>query len=279
MITLTFFDEFLSWPLGGRTALVLGLVLLVLLLVRKPLLKILSLIPLVFKWMFRVVYLLLEWLVSFFHKLLGGTLYRIDNGLASLGKRVDGWLECWYGTWNKPKSSNPYTAFVTIVILLCYLCIILPSMLHMEEGHWQTRGWSTYLWAEDAFVGWMEDRGWYVSGFSDVHPDVASVSGEEAVQIPLTVYRVPNALAIRDIPSTVESTTLDTLPKGAVVIWYGELAFGFAEGQQEAWVKVATDSGVEGWGRLNYLHSEEDMELTLVLANASETLSPILPAE
>ena len=114
--------------------------------------------------------------------------------------------------------------------------------------------------------------------------DTSSVSGEleltrEVIQIPLTVYRVPNVLVIRDIPSTVECTTLDTLPNGAVVNWYGELAFGFAEGQQEAWVKVTTDSGAEGWGRLNYLHPEGDMELTLVLANVSETSSPISSTE
>ena len=86
-------------------------------------------------------------------------------------------------------------------------------------------------------------------------------------------------LAIRDIPSTEECTTLDTLPNRAVVSWHRELAFGFAEGRQEAWVKVTTDSGAEGWGRLNYLHPEGDMELTLVLANISETDSPISSAE
>ena len=130
----------------------------------------------------------------------------------------------------------------------------------------------------------MVDQVGYVTSAPDDPPYASLVSDEpepiqETVQIPLTIYRVSSVLAIRDIPSTVECTTLDTLPNGAVVYWYGELAFGFAEGRQEAWVKVITDSGTEGWGRLNYLHPEGDMELTLVLANISEAASPISSAE
>lgn len=281
---MAFLDEFLTWPLWGRAALTLVMFWLVLLLVRIPLLKILSLIPFLLKWMFRAVYLLLEWLVSILHKRLGGMFYRLDNGLSTLGKRVDGWLERWYGAWDKSKSWNPYTALVTLVALVCYLYVILPPMLHEEGGRWQTKGWSAYLWVEDSFVGWMADQGWYVPNTPDNNPDVSSVSGElepiqEVVQISLTVYGVTNVLVIRDIPSTVESTTLDKLPNGAVVNWHGELTFGLAEGRQEAWVKVTTDSGVEGWGRLNYLHPDEDTELTLVLTKASETASAIPPSE
>lgn len=281
---MAFLDEFLSWPLWGRAALVLVVIWLAFLLVRVPLLKLLSLIPFLFKWMFRVVYLLLEWLISILHKFLGGMLYRVANGLADLGRRVDEWLEHWYGAWNKSKSWNPYAALVTIVVLVCYLCVILPPMLHMEKGRWQTKVWSAYLWVEDSFVDWVADQVGYVPGTPDDPPYASPVSDEpepiqETVQILLTVYRVSGVLAIRDIPSTVECTTLDTLPNGAVVYWYGELAFGFADGRQEAWVKVTTDSGAEGWGRLNYLHPEGDMELTLVLANISETDFPISSAE
>ena len=282
MICFAFFDLFLSWPLWGRAALVLGLLLLIILLVRVPLLKFLSLLPFLLKWMFRAVYLLLEWLVSLLHKLLGGTFYRVGNGLATFGKRVDGWLERWYGAWNKSKSWNPYSALVTTVALACYLCVVLPSVLHMDEG-WQTWGLSVYLRAEDAFTEWVEDQVWYVSSIPDSQPDAVSTGepepSQKPVQMSLTVYRVSNVLAIRDIPSTVGCTTLDTLPNGAVVSWFGELAFGFAEGQQEAWVKVTTDSGIEGWGRLNYLHPEEDMEVSLVVTSAFDIATSTPSAE
>lgn len=279
---MAFFDLFLSWPLWGRAALVLGLLLLVILLVRMPLLKLLSLIPFLLKWMFRAVYLLLEWLISLPHKLLGGTFYRVGNGLAAFGKHVDSWLEHWYSAWNKPKSRSPYSALATVAVLACYLCVILPPALHMEEG-WQAKGWSAYLQVEDAFTEWIEDHGWCVPNVPGSQPDAATVGESElpreSVQISLTVYRVSSVLAIRDIPSTVGCTTLDTLPNGSVVSWYGELAFGFAEGQQEAWVKVTTNSGIEGWGRLNYLHPEEDMEVSLVVADIFDIAPSTPPAE
>ncbi len=274
---MAFLDVFLSWPLWGRAALVLVTIWLVLLLVRVPLLKMLSLVPFLLKWIFCVVYLLLEWPVSFLHKLLGGMFYRVDNGLSAVGKRVDGWLERWYGTWNRSKSWNPYAALMTVAALACYLYIILPPVLHMEEGGWQTRGGLAYLRAEDAFAGWIADQDWYVSSVPDAPSDM--VPTDEPAQMSLTVYRVSSVLAIRDIPSTVGCTTLDRLSNGSVVNWHGELAFGFAEGQQEAWVKVTTDSGIEGWGRLNYLHPEEDMEILLVVTNISDIASSVPPAE
>lgn len=267
MICLIFLDLFLSWPLWGRAALVLGLFLLTVLLLRVPLLKFLSLIPFLLKWIFRATYLLLEWLFSRLHKLLGGTFYRVDNGLAAFGKCVDGWLERWYGAWSNSKAQSPYNTLMITAVLACYLCIVLPPALHVEEG-WQTWGWSAYLRAEDTFIRWIEKQGW---GETE--------SPQEPFQMSLTVYRVSSVLTIRDIPSTVGCTTLDTLPNGAVVSWHGELAFGFAEGQQEMWVKVTTDSGVEGWGRLNYLHPEENIEGSLMVTNIFDPASPTPPAE
>lgn len=250
---MAFLNRFLLWPLWGRAAIVLGLLLLVLLLAR----------------------VLLEWIVSLLHKLLGGTFERVGNGLAAFGKYVDDRLERWYGVWSKPRSRNPYSALVILAVLACYLYIILPPALHREEA-WQTGGCSAYLRAEDAFFQWMEDRGWYTPGGQ---PDTVPAAGEpgqpgETVRIPLTVYRVSSVLLIRDIPSTAESTALEALSNGAVVNWHGEFAFGPAEGQQEAWVKVTAESGVEGWARLNYLHPEEEIGMSLSVTEVFEAAPP-----
>lgn len=278
-------DSFLSLSLWIRVGLVLLTTVVLLLLLRIPLLKVLSLIPFLIRQLFRAVYLLLEWLVSVLHKLLGGMFYRIDNGLAALGGRVDSWLSRWFGAWNKPQSWKRYAAVVAVAAAACYLFVIVPPALHMDDGDWQNRGQSIYLRTEGAFIDWLEDSGWYIpTAPANDLPSAQPTVGEpelpqEPIQVLLTVYRVPNVLAIRNIPSTQESTTLDTLPNGAVVSWNGELAFGFAEGRQEAWVKVTTETGAEGWGRLNYLHPEENVELTLVLADAPETAAPIPPIE
>lgn len=285
---MTFLNDFLSWPLWGRAALVMGSLLLVLLIIRIPLLKIISLFPFLLKQVFRLIYLLLEWLVAVLHRLLGGAFYRVDNGLAAFGEQTDTKLGRWYGAWHNPKSWRPYAALTVTALTLCYLFIVIPPTLQIEEGGWQTKGWSTYLWAEDTFVGWLGEHNWYTSAAypgapnNSLDDDLAGSESEppqEAFQIFLTVYRVPNLLVIRDIPSAQESTALGTLENGTVVSWNGELAFGPAENGQETWAKVTTDSGIEGWTRLSYLHPEESMELTLVPMSGSEADAPMPPNE
>lgn len=285
---MAFLNEFLSWPLWGRAALVTGSLLLVLLIVRVPLLKVISLLPFLLKKIFRFIYLLLEWLVSVFHKLLGGMFYRVDNGVATFGEHVDTQLGRWYEAWHNPKSWKLYAALTAMAFALCYLFIVIPPTLQIEEGGWQTKGWSAYLWAEGTFVGWLEEHSWYASSaqpgiqnnpLDDDPADSEPEPPQEAFQIFLTVYRVPNLLAIRDVPSAQESTTLGTLKNGTVVSWNGELAFGPAENGQETWAKVTTDSGIEGWTRLSYLHPEESMELTLVPVSVFESAAPIPPDE
>lgn len=195
-----------------------------------------------------------------------------------LMEEVDAWLGRWHEAWDKPRSRKGYVLLIISVLAVCYLSVVVPPMLDVEEGHWQAKGRLTYLWAEDAFVNWLEDHGWYTPAVLNGLPDNGPAADEpesfqEAVQIPLTVYRVPKALAIRDIPST-DGKSLGGLPNGTVVNWSGELAFGPADGGQEAWAKVVTDSGVEGWSRLNYLLPEEGLELMLVRAAVPETAAP-----
>ena len=57
------------------------------------------------------------------------------------------------------------------------------------------------------------------------------------------------------------------------------LSFGFAQGQQDAWVKVTTDSGIEGWGRLNYLQPGENTDVSLVVTNIVDAAPSAPPAE
>jgi len=67
----------------------------------------------------------------------------------------------------------------------------------------------------------------------------------------------------------MDGTTLDTAENEDIVIWNGELTFGLAEGKQEPWAKVTTESGLEGWARLYYLYPEEGTELTLSVRDVS----------
>lgn len=273
---------FFALPLACRAGIVLGLVLLFFLLLHTPILKTLSVIPFLLKQVFRVFYLLLEWPVSALHKSLGGVIYRIDNGLAACSEKIDAWLERWYTAWHIPKPREKYVAVTVVVFVVCYLSIIAPTVFHVENDNWKAKGGTIYLHMEGALTDFLEEHGWYRSDI----PDATSLieepeepwENQDTVQIPLTVFRVSSELPIVDIPSATDYTTLDTVKNGDVVIWNGALTFDFTDGQQNAWVKVTTESGVEGWGYLYFLHPEEGTELTLMLTEASKTAVSAPPA-
>lgn len=275
-------NYFFSCPLEGRAAIISGIVLLLLLLLHTPILKILSLIPFLLKWVFREVYLLLEWSVSVLHKLLGGTVYSVGNGLAACGRKIDTGLEHWYQAWHMPKSWWKYAFVVTAVCTMCYLSVIAPIFFHVEHSSWAAKGWTVYLHAESTLTDFFEEHSWYnpnppvpAAATSELEEEFQEV--QEAVQISMTV-QVSSALRIRDIPSTRDGTTLDSVGNGEIVIWNGELSFGFAEGKQEPWAKVTAESGSEGWVRLYYLRPEEDAELILTVRDVLTTDAVVPPA-
>ena len=68
---------------------------------------------------------------------------------------------------------------------------------------------------------------------------------------------ISTSLLVRDSPSVEEGAILDRLKNGDVVIWRGEMRFSKTDDSHvEPWVKIITESGVEGWSRLFYLHPE-----------------------
>lgn len=276
---MAIWNNFFSWPLEGRAAIALAVLLVFLLLLHTPVLKILSLLPFMLKGIFRVLYLLLEWPISALHKFLGGAVYRIDNGFSACGKKIDTWLECWYGAWHTPKSWGKYAAVAVAACGVCYLSVIAPDYFHVETDNWKATGRAVYLQTESALTSFMEEQGWYTPGIPAFEPEIGKQEEPQStVQLPLMVFRVSNVLRIRDIPSTLDGVTLDTAKSGDIVIWNGELTFGLAEGEQEAWAKVTTQTGIEGWGRLYYLCPGEGAELALTLTDAPQAADSAPPA-
>lgn len=73
----------------------------------------------------------------------------------------------------------------------------------------------------------------------------------------LVVDGVKSSLLVRDIPATEGSMALARLHNDDVVIWRGQITFSEVNNNRvEAWVKVTTEEGVEGWSRLYYLRPE-----------------------
>ena len=63
-------------------------------------------------------------------------------------------------------------------------------------------------------------------------------------------------------------TALERLHNDDVVLWNGEMIFAEAEGKHvEAWVKVTTKNGIEGWSRLYYLRPKDYEEIIFYVKN------------
>lgn len=260
-------EFFLSLPFESRVILLLGILLLIWLLFGKVIFRLLSIIPFLLRKIFLVLYMLIEWPLASLHKRLGGKFYHIDNRFAAIGKKIDCYLHSWYQMWRRPQKR--YAGIAIIVYILCLACIISPSYIHIKAGSWLNFGQTVYLRAETSAVAKLESYGWYspeaylrVEDESEILEDVPT----DVVQITLVV-NVSDALKVRDVPSTVDDTVLDILRNGDIVIWNGQMTFGMAEGRQEAWVKVTTATGIEGWCRLFYLQPEQSLNLMVLPAS------------
>lgn len=262
------FDSFGALPLMVRAALVLGMLLLIWLLLAKPILWALSLLPWFLRLLFHGLCLLLGWPLSGLHKLIGGGFYHVNNKLAAMGEHVDGLLAIWYQAWHHPQKR--YFGIAFVVVLVCLAAVILPEFLHIEPRSWLYKGEALYLQIESYASRWLEMRGLldlelHIPSASrpTAQPTDETVMSPSTFQTTLTVHNVSSTLSVRDIPSTDGATTLASLKNGQTATWYGRLAFGYAEGRQEAWVEVSTSDGVIGWCRLAYLEPEVDTDLIL----------------
>lgn len=257
------FGGFLSCSLPMRAGIAVLLLFLVCLMLGRGFLFVLSAVPLALKWLFWGLYLVLEWLAALVHKVLGGSFYRISNTLTGFGERITARLAGWYDVWHRPQ--RRYIHMAALVFCgICYATVVLPEFFQTEESSWKNQGAELYLKAESRLVRWVTEQSWYDAA-PVFHPAEEEDLGPGQVpQVPMTVVHAPRALRVRDIPSTSGAETLETLKNGDVVLWSGELAFGMAEGEQEAWVKVTTSSGTEGWSRLYFLQVEESTDATFL---------------
>ena len=171
---MTAMNYFFYLPLTGRAAILLGLIMLLLLLLRIPILKILSMLLLFLRWAFRFMYWLLEWPVSALHKLLGGALYNIDNSFAAIGQKIDKFFENLYNKCHKPKSKKPYVIFIVLICLVCYFSVTATTFFHLENINWLNKCHVHYLHIEDTVVKFFESKGWHFSNPNSSAPAVPS---------------------------------------------------------------------------------------------------------
>ena len=173
----------------------------------------------------------------------------------------------------------PYT--LQWIFKKSYLLIEIPiATFHKKYGSFfakmdyhlaevgQKIGDALYLWYEDLLENFFEktesDR--EVEEFNSIQGDSVGDGEEDITAVTFVVSGVKTSLLVRDAPSTQDSTILGRLHNGDMVVWNGYMAFSQIDnGRVEAWIKIVTVDGIEGWSRLYYLRPEqyEDIEFHL----------------
>lgn len=262
-----FISFFFSMDIRMRAAVLMALFIIVFWwLLGKIIIRLASLFPYLLRGAFRGVYLLVEAPVCWIHGRVGSFFYRIDNGLASVGNRIDFFLERWHSRWRNLENRRIFLSIVIYCALLIWICI--PYRTENTDAE-LLNGPGMYLRVENKLIDWLESYNLYGEQIEEVvsyeEPELVEV--ENVIEgIDMKVITLKDPLSIRDVPSIENCEILERVEKDNTVLWKGEMAFGSgSNGGIEPWIKVETPTGTIGWARLIYLcpENEEDFEMKL----------------
>lgn len=259
-------DYYFSIPFAIRVALWMFLFIMIFWRVFKGIIcYILSLIPYTLQWIFKKSYLLIEIPIATFHKKYGSFFAKMDYHLAEVGQKTDRMLDRWYSSWHTYKILSFKKSLP--IYGLCVALVLIPHYMDTDI-HILKIGDALYLWYEDLLENFFEktesDR--EVEEFNSIQGDSVGDGEEDITAVTFVVSGVKTSLLVRDAPSTQDSTILGRLHNGDMVVWNGYMAFSQIDnGRVEAWIKIVTVDGIEGWSRLYYLRPEqyEDIEFHL----------------
>lgn len=266
-------NGFMELPLWGCAAIALFLVLVVFgRIFGGVLLWVMSAVPFLLGKVFRGIYLALELPVSALHKSIGGMFGKVDDQLSQMGEKLDAAISRWYAAWHSSEKCS--FGRNLLIYMVCTASVALPSIIGADSRILRT-GERIYSSCEAFPITRLQRQEWYVP------EDQAVLNQEEQSAAPaveyeetetfeteLTVSGISSSLLVRDKPSVEDGEILERLKNGNIVIWKGEMQFSEVNDDHriEPWVKITTESGVEGWSRLFYLHPEsyEDIAFQVI---------------
>ena len=260
----------LTLPLWKRAAV--GIFVIIFLgwqLLRRPIFLVFSFIPLLIRGIFRLVYLLIETILSEFHKRLGRNFFVISNKIIDSCEKLDMHLKKWYERWHFNKKFLWKRWF--LFSLIFYLYVITPEFVKINSPMFNW-GWNTYLKLEAICIDTLKRWEIYDLEKMDEHTreshEEEEILHQEKISISLLVPNNISSLAIRDYPSTETGTIVGTIKAGEKVTWTGEMIFAQnQEGQVRPWVKIVTNNGIEGWSSLLYLQPEIYQDVVFEVTN------------
>lgn len=263
----TFILYFFSVDIRIRAAVLMALLIIVFWwLLGKIILRILSFFPYLLRGVFKGVYLLIEVPVCWIHGKAGSFFSGIDNGLATVGDKIDIFFKRWCICWYNPKSRHIFLSIVLYCIFLIWICI----PYHADEANVKSfSGQAIYLKVENKLTDCLDLHNLYKKQVDEVvYLEKLDLVKEETIteDIAMKVITQKDSLAIRNIPSTENCEVLVRIEKDNIVFWKDEIAFGTGNnGSIEPWIKVETSNGIIGWARLIYLCPLNEKDFILKL--------------
>lgn len=261
-----------------RVAFLMCFVFLLWLLVGRIILWIMSGIPFLLIKLHRLIYCIVQIPISFLHKKFGSALYKADNGVAVIGVHIEDLLQKWYIRWHAKGKTNKKIEILCFIVI--YIIIVVPPKVFPNDSVLCIPG-NVYCEEESKLVNKIE-AGQRKKVITDISEEVMQNEDEtfevtEPDLIELQVVGIRTALLIRDVPSVERGIALERLKNNDVVKWSGQLIFAETEdNHKEAWVKIISQNGIEGWSRLDYLcptHYETEEYQVKVKSTKEETVN------
>ncbi len=261
-----------------RVAFLMCFVFLLWLLVGRIILWIMSGIPFLLIKLHRLIYCIVQIPISFLHKKFGSALYKADNGVAVIGVHIEDLLQKWYIRWHAKGKTNKKIEILCFIVI--YIIIVVPPKVFSNDSVLCIPG-NVYCEEESKLVNKIE-AGQRKKVITDISEEVMQNEDEtfevtEPDLIELRVVGIRTALLIRDVPSVERGIALERLKNNDVVKWSGQLIFAETEdNHKEAWVKIISQNGIEGWSRLDYLcptHYETEEYQVKVKSTKEETVN------
>lgn len=261
-----------------RVAFLMCFVFLLWLLVGRIILWIMSGIPFLLIKLHRLIYCIVQIPISFLHKKFGSALYKADNGVAVIGVHIEDLLQKWYIRWHAKGKTNKKIEILCFIVI--YIIIVVPPKVFSNDSVLCIPG-NVYCEEESKLANEIE-AGQRKKVITDISEEVMQNEDEtfevtEPDLIELRVVGIRTALLIRDVPSVERGIALERLKNNDVVKWSGQLIFAETEdNHKEAWVKIISQNGIEGWSRLDYLcptHYETEEYQVKVKSTKEETVN------
>lgn len=197
MVWNVYIETFLSWPLLGRTACILFLLIVICgILFGRYLLRLLSVIPFLLSRIFRAVYLVIESSVALLHKKHGSSFYEIANAVTQTSDKIDTQLLQCYGSWRHAKKVG-----IMWILPLYLFAVIFIGLIPMLAGSIDApiaKGGKVYLQCEEKLTSLMEEHGWYTSPQTIIQQTVFLPIDSQQILKNGKLVKIDSVLCIRD---------------------------------------------------------------------------------